>query len=62
MGARSEGIEGGRELISCWTSAREMGVKTVVPSHFRRLELRAFLKDEIAEWGKVVKAVGVKLE
>jgi tripartite-type tricarboxylate transporter receptor subunit TctC len=32
------------------------------PSYLSRPQLRAFLKDEIVKWGKVVKAVGVKLE
>ena len=32
------------------------------PTPLGRAELRVFLKDEIAKWGRVVKAVGVKLE
>jgi tripartite-type tricarboxylate transporter receptor subunit TctC len=34
----------------------------MLPSPLGRAELRVFLKDEIGKWGRVVKAVGVKLE
>ena len=34
----------------------------MVPAHLSRGDFRAFLESEVAQWGKVVKATGIKLE
>lgn len=51
----------GRILTSAEMKDR-LAREGMVPSPLGRAELRVFLKDEIAKWGRVVKAVGVKLE
>ncbi len=51
-----------KRILSSAEMKDRLAHEGMVPSHLSRPELRAFLKDEIAKWGKVVKAVGVKLE
>jgi tripartite-type tricarboxylate transporter receptor subunit TctC len=51
-----------KRILSSAEMKDRLAQEGMVPSHLGRPELRAFLKDEIAKWARVVKAVGVKLE
>lgn len=51
-----------KRILSSAEMKERLAAEGMVASHLGRAELRVFLKDEIAKWGEVVRAVGLKLE